>query len=119
MNAQHSRSKELLSKVYDHLDTIDVTKLSMNELKDFLGVVQQGQFLESYGQIPGFGFGGNPFLCGNLPIPQEKTDNWHADLWCFLFLTLMFGFSLRAENPDLKAAKSLLAQFEKETGEEA
>lgn len=51
MNVENSRSKELLNKVYNHLDTIDVSKLSMNEIKDFLEVVQKGQFLENYGQM--------------------------------------------------------------------
>lgn len=51
------KSQELLDKVYAYLDTIDVTKLSMSELKDFLGVVQQGQFLETTRKMPSFGFG--------------------------------------------------------------
>lgn len=55
---QNSRSKELLNKVYDHLDSIDVSVLSMNELKDFLEVVQKGQFLESFGQMPTYALGG-------------------------------------------------------------
>lgn len=54
MTNNTSRSKQLLEKVYDHLDTIDVSKLSMNELKDFLEVVQKGQFLESYGSMQGY-----------------------------------------------------------------
>lgn len=58
MNEKNSRSKDLLNKVYDHLDSIDVSKLSMNELKDFLEVVQKGQFLESFGPAASFGFGG-------------------------------------------------------------
>lgn len=55
----NGRSKQLLDKVYDHLDAIDVSKLSMRELEDFLGVVQKGQFLETYGQtsaLANFGF---------------------------------------------------------------
>lgn len=54
MTNNTSRSKQLLEKVYDHLDTVDVSKLSMNELKDFLEVVQKGQFLESYGSMQGY-----------------------------------------------------------------
>lgn len=50
MSTENSRSKQLLDKVYDHLATIDVTKLSMRELEDFLGVVQKGRFLETFGQ---------------------------------------------------------------------
>lgn len=61
MNTNTARSTNLLNKVYDHLESIDVSKLSMNELKDFLEVVQKGQFLESYGTIApnpyGYGFG--------------------------------------------------------------
>lgn len=49
------KAQELLDKVYSHLETIDISKLSMNELKDFLEVVQKGQFLESYGKVPSFG----------------------------------------------------------------
>lgn len=62
MNTQNSKSMELLEKVYDHLDSIDVSKLSMRELGDFLEVVQKGRFLEAYGQMPGF-FG--PALCAS------------------------------------------------------
>lgn len=62
MNNNTSKSQQLLDKVYTHLDSIDVTKLSMNELKDFLEVVQKGRFLESYGTMyaiqPPYGFGG-------------------------------------------------------------
>lgn len=60
MITPNGRSKALLDKVYDHLDSIDVTKLSMGELQDFLVVVQKGQFLETIGQpSPWFnGFGG-------------------------------------------------------------
>lgn len=58
MSTEITRSKELLNKVYDHLDTIDVSKLSMREMEDFLGVVQKGQFLEGFGQIPQYGYGG-------------------------------------------------------------
>lgn len=54
MTNKTSRSNQLLDKVYDHLDTIDVSTLSMNELKDFLEVVQKGQFLESYGTMQGY-----------------------------------------------------------------
>lgn len=52
------RTTALLKKVFDHLDSIDVRKLSTSELKDFLEVVQKGQFLEAYGQMPALGFGG-------------------------------------------------------------
>jgi len=69
----HSRSKELLEKVYDHLDSIDVSKLSMNELKDFLEVVQKGQFLESFGQMPSYGFGGFPAF--NSPKPAGTGND--------------------------------------------
>lgn len=62
------RTTALMNKVFDHLDSIDVSKLSTIELKDFLEVVQKGQFLESYGQMPGFGFGGLG-CCG----PQLNT----------------------------------------------
>lgn len=62
---ENSRSKELLNKVYDHLNSIDVSTLSMNELKDFLEVVQKGQFLESLGQIPSFPSMHGPLQPGN------------------------------------------------------
>ena len=67
-------SKELLNKVYNHLDTLDVTTMSMDELKDFLEVVQKGQFLESFGQNPYFGNGG----CGFAPFngfPSNIAEN--------------------------------------------
>lgn len=61
MSTDTSRSTKLLDKIYDHLESIDVSNLSMDELKDFLEVVQKGKFLESYGTIApnpyGYGFG--------------------------------------------------------------
>lgn len=63
-----STSKELLEKVYNHLDSVDLNKLSMRDMEDFVGVVQKCQFLEyslqSSGGLGGlfgssFGFGGN------------------------------------------------------------
>ncbi len=69
---RQSRSKELLNKVYDYLDTIDVSNLSMNEIKDFLEVVQKGQFLESFGQVPSLGF--NNLCCAPQTKPVETTD---------------------------------------------
>lgn len=72
MSTNTNRSTKLLDKVYDHLESIDVSKLSMNELKDFLEVVQKGQFLESYGTIApnpyGYGFG----ACG--PCVSTRDD---------------------------------------------
>lgn len=55
MNIETPKSKQLLDKVYAHLDTIDVTKLSMAEMKDFLEVVQKGQFLEAFGTTSAIG----------------------------------------------------------------
>lgn len=69
---QSNRSKELLDKVYDHLNTIDVTKLSMRELQDFLEVVQKGQFLESLGKVPSYPFGG--FGLSNAPFPGNSRN---------------------------------------------
>lgn len=77
-----SRSDELLKKVYDHLNTIDVTKLSFAELKDFLGVVQQGRFLETFGQTasPIFnGFGGakpSYVTASDSGEQDEGNDDW-------------------------------------------
>ena len=70
-------SRQLLDKVYNHLNNIDVSALSMDELKDFLEVVQKGQFLESYGTISpalsgsGWLASGNP--CRNCGT--ESPDN--------------------------------------------
>lgn len=69
MMNENSRSKKLLDKVYDHLESIDVTKLSWDELKDYLEVVQKGRFLESLGAISPlspnpYGFGFNQPVCG-------------------------------------------------------
>lgn len=64
-----TRAFELLSKVYDELDKIDVSKLSMKEMQDFLEVVQKGQFLEAFGAVPNYGIGSS--LCY---APREKID---------------------------------------------
>lgn len=74
---QSSRSKKLLDKVYDYLDTIDVTKLSMKELQDFLEVVQKGQFLESLGKVPPYPFGG--FGLSNAPFPRNAGNGKSGD----------------------------------------
>ncbi len=74
---QSNRSKELLDKVYDHLDTIDVTALSMRELQDFLEVVQKGQFLESLGKVPPYPFGG--FGLSNVPFPAFPGNGKSGD----------------------------------------
>ena len=65
------RSKALLDKVFARLEAVDVNALSDLELKDFLEVVQKCQFLESYGKMPGFGFGG----CGLAPFPSGNTES--------------------------------------------
>lgn len=74
-SAQQTRSKRLLNKVYDHLDTIDVSKLSMSEMKDFLEVVQKGQFLETFGQVPQYGLGmfGSSFNSPNVGVGQGDS----------------------------------------------
>lgn len=75
MNTNITRSKQLLNKVYDQLDNIDVSKLSMSEMKDFLEVVQKGQFLESFGQVPQYGLGmfGSSFNSSNVGLGQGNT----------------------------------------------
>lgn len=75
---ENSRSKKLLDKVYNYLESIDVTKLSMNELKDYLEVVQKGRFLEvtgasSFLSSNPYGFGFNQPVCGADPSPST-TD---------------------------------------------
>lgn len=72
MNNQDNRSMKLLNKVYDHLDSIDVSKLSMRDLQDFLEVVQKGRFLESIGQSTSFGLGG---FGGAFTKPPVSADN--------------------------------------------
>lgn len=81
MMNKNSKSKQLLDKVYNHLDTIDITRLSMNELKDFLEVVQKGQFLESFGSISAlspnpYGWGSNQagYSLGSTES-GEKTES--------------------------------------------
>lgn len=74
MNENTPRSKELLNKVYDSLEKVDIDKLSLSEKRDFLEVVQKGQFLESYGQTCALqpGLFGSVF---NAPAkPAEPTD---------------------------------------------
>lgn len=68
----NSRAQELLDKVYDHLNSIDVTKLSMRDLQEFLEVLQKGQFLESYGKVPSYGLGG---FGGAFTNPRIKTTD--------------------------------------------
>lgn len=68
MNTLDNRSEALLNKVYDHLDSIDVTKLSMRELQDFLEVVQKGRFLETIGQPA-------PWLTGYCAAPATPAAN--------------------------------------------
>lgn len=66
------RTTALINKVFDHLDKVDVDKLSTAELKDFLEVVQKGQFLESYGQMPALGF--NSCVVQNPAFTSDKTE---------------------------------------------
>lgn len=75
MNEQKSRSYQLLNRVYDHLDSIDVTKLSMRDLTDFLEVVQKGQFLESFGATSALGFHycASPFAAPGKSEPGESN----------------------------------------------
>lgn len=61
------RSKALLDKVFDHLESIEVEKLSMRELEDFLEVVRKGQFLESSEQT-------SSLLSGNLLFPLNHQN---------------------------------------------
>lgn len=77
-SAQQTRSKQLLNKVYDRLEAIDVSTLSMRELEDFLGVVQKGQFLETYGQTCDLG----PGLFGSgFNGPAKPTEiNANAEI---------------------------------------
>lgn len=76
-----SRSEKLLNKVYDHLEKIDVSGLSMRELQDFLEVVQKGRFLETLGQpspysYPGFGgFAGGAFTKPPVSGGDEKPGD--------------------------------------------
>lgn len=75
MDTNISRAQELLNKVYDHLDSIDVTKLSMRDLQDFLEVVQKGQFLESYGKASYPMFNGIGGFGGGFTKPPISTEN--------------------------------------------
>ncbi len=75
MNTQTPKSKELLQKVYDHLDTIDVAELSLRDLQDFLEVVQKGQFLESFGSTSALGFGGYPAFNSCAALSGTKSTD--------------------------------------------
>lgn len=79
-----TRSMQLLDKVYDHLDSIDVSKLSMDEMKDFLEVVQKGRFLETTGQGFPYGFGGfggcAPFNGPEKPADSKTTNAGTVDV---------------------------------------
>ena len=75
MNETKTRAMQLLDKVYDRLDAIDVNKLTMNDLKDFLEVVQKGQFLESFGSTSALGFGGSNWpVCSTRPSATETGE---------------------------------------------
>lgn len=76
MNAPNTRSTELLNKVYDELDKVDLSKLSMRELSDFLEVVQKGRFLETAGQMPPYGLAG---LCAAPFNNSTKPADSGAD----------------------------------------
>lgn len=43
-----SKADELLQKVYDRLDAIDLDNLSLKELPDFVEVVQRCKFCEQF-----------------------------------------------------------------------
>lgn len=76
MTTDNSRSKQLLEKVYDRLEGIDLDKLSLCDMKDFLEVVQKGQFLESYGSLPSSIFGGygSNLCCAPYPPTEPASD---------------------------------------------
>lgn len=76
MSNKSVKSEDLLQKVYDHLDTIDVTKLTMHELSDFLEVVQKGRFLETIGSNPFPSFGGYGF---NKPVAAELDRDTESE----------------------------------------
>lgn len=71
------RTKVLLDKVYDELEKVDVSTLKFDEMKDFLGVVQAGQFLES--SAAGFGFG-NALYCNNYGSGEGTTQLEHTNV---------------------------------------
>lgn len=47
-----SKSDELLQKVYDRLDTVDLDNLTLKELPDFVEVVQRCKFCEQVFSYP-------------------------------------------------------------------
>ena len=125
MNTNTTRSKELLNKVYDHLDTIDVSKLSMSEMKDFLEVVQKGQFLETFGQTCALGPGlfGSGFNAPATPVSaptqtpessprQTQSDGWNDPWLLFIILVLLRG-PRKQPNPKLETAKQLMMEATK------
>lgn len=73
MDEKKSRSAQILDRVFDLLDGVDLDKLSMNETKDFLEVVQRCQFLENSLRgpfLPGGVFGGSALE----PRPDVSTE---------------------------------------------
>lgn len=48
MKEKKTRSEELLNKTLTYLESIDISTFSMAEIKEFLEVLQQCRFLETY-----------------------------------------------------------------------
>ena len=70
-----TRAQQLLDKVYDRLEKVDVEKLSYDEMKDFLEAVQKGQFLETFGTMPQYGLGGfNTSICDTRFDARTESD---------------------------------------------
>lgn len=113
MLVKDSRSKKILDKVFDYLESIDVTKLTMDELKDFLEVVQKGQFLEttmdSEELIPSVVLQTRSY---QPPLQQKITDLTWSEVYFVLLIIMLSGFSRfdasRKEHPKLTEAKRLL-----------
>ena len=75
MTTDKTRAQNLLDKIYDRLEKVDVEKLSYDEMKDFLEVVQKGQFLEAFGTMPEYGFGGfNTSICDTRFDTAAKSE---------------------------------------------
>lgn len=73
-NENAPRSKELLDKVFDRLDAVDVNALSTPDLKDFLEVVQKCQFLEGFGKVPALGLGLNSLCAAPAFSGSDKPE---------------------------------------------
>lgn len=73
MKTKTTKAQKLLNKVYNHLEGIDITNMSMRDLQEFVEVLQKAHFLESAGQNSPYNFGGFGGLGSLPPLPKPPA----------------------------------------------